>query len=405
MGSKKTFRVKPSTTINDTIPVNTSLWKIPEVPSESNIIYGIKNQTEGYSTYAPECSHCNSKGCYAGECSAFTKWDDCSLNSGRMIDATNIVYTPSGGDYTNSYQNCYCSTKPVCSRPNYEECKLGPGSSGDEPTYRADWSDEYADSSTVKNPRRKLKCIWDLTKIDSVDQISKYYTKFKPSNNDPDYAKIMTKFCAVKTKNCLVDPTTNIKIDSCSRVSSSPSDPANALCRNWFEGASDSTRNAFIYNVCASDTGNTVECKCYNRASLKEYQAVVNIVQGSSAQPIEDACWYLPCKKSSPAYLVDSKNSTPKCPSQICQQIISASHTGGNVDIQNNQNILNCTFTQDDFDSSKSPTAKDLPDLPDLPDYKPSLWTPKGNSALGIFLIIMLFLAMLVILFPLFKKK
>ena len=456
-------RVKPSTTINNYIPIAPAPWKVSGVPpNEKNKIYGIKNQTAPFSdsTYAPECQNCNSSGCNFGECSIATKWDDCSLNSGKMMDATfdpklinrpggtslepwwfidhsfpradfldenvdnilkNATYTPEGGDYTAYYQNCFCSTKPVCARPNTRECHLGRGSGGDEPTWRADWSEQYSTASTKTNPRHKLRCIWDLSKIDSVDQISKYVSTFNPAADDPEYAKIMTQFCAVKSTNCLVDPTTNLKIGSCSRVTAHPSDPASGLCRNWFEGASNAERDAFIYNVCSGDTENRAECKCYNRAGLVEYQAVANVVNVANGgisfeqfhgelggQPIEDGCWYLPCKKSSPAFLVDSGVANPRCPSQICQQIISASHTGGNVDIQNNQNILNCTFTQNDFDNTKTPTATDLPDLPPisipLPVYKPPQQLGK-QSYIGIIIVIILFLATLFVLFPLVKKK
>lgn len=393
-------RVKPTTTINDTIPGNDAMWKNPVAPLDKDIVTGTKDQRDGFATYRPECSHCNSGGCDAFECSAFTKWEPCEKNTGQMTDATGTLYTPTGRDYTESYTNCYCSTKPVCSRPNIKECWLGPGSGGDEPTFRANWSEKYADASTTKDPRRKLECSYDITKIDTVDQISKYISLFKPDPNDEEYGRIMRQFCSVQSKQCLLDPQTNTRIKSCSRVTANTSDPSSSFCRYWFEGLNDQSRDALINNICANPSNErNPECRCYNRLNDPKYINIVDLLDDAGTK-VQDSCFYLPCKKNTPAYLVDSKNLNPYCPQNICQNIIDAQKAAGNVNIASNQLVLNCKFS-----SNENIPHEQLPDLPDIKAPFPSLIDSADNQKRIIGTIIICVLFAMVLLLVLLSSR
>lgn len=347
-------------TKDTTIPSYKKIWSDKTAPDAINTVYGIMSQVQQYATYNPECSQCNGQGCDLGECSAFTDYDHCSSGgAGKLVDATGIEYTPTGHDYTSYVQSCACSSKPICSRANIESCWLGPGSSGEEPTYRADWSNmtdplQGAHKTDIKT---KLKCSYDINKIDKLGQIYTYNKLFNPDPNDPSYYEIMRKYCSKESTQCLIDPITNKSVSECSKVTASLKDPDAQVCRLWYNGLNDTNRDSFIDYVCQDDS--KTECKCAKRGFSEDYkafqEAVRNKIKSSSENIIPDSCWYMPCKSNDPVYLVGSSdihNST-NCPKTICQTIYNVDGTIGNVTIENNKNYIACVPPKKDEEPDK----------------------------------------------------
>jgi hypothetical protein len=98
------------------------------------------------------------------------------------------------------------------------------------------------------------------------------------------------------------------------------------------------------------------------RAYLPEYQK--NSKYLSSA--VEDSCVWVPCKGGTPAFFVNSRDSKPNCPSNLCQ-IVYNIDAGGYVDISNNQNYFTC--------QPKDPANPDKPlTHTDIKPYEPSIY-------------------------------
>lgn len=354
-------------TKDKTIPSYTKIWRDKTAPGAINTVYGIMSQVQQYATYNPECSQCNGEGCYLGQCSAFTNYDHCSSGgAGKLVDATGTVYTPDGSDYTSFVQSCPCSAKPICSRANIESCWLGPGSSGEEPTYRANWSDTTDPIHGAHNTdnKTKLKCSYDINKIDKLGQIYTYNKLFNPDPNDASYYKIMRKYCSKESTQCLIDPITNKPVSKCSKVTASLKDPDAQVCRLWYNGLNNVNRDSFIGDVCQD--GSKTECKCAKRDLSDDYKAfqkaVLEKIQSSSENIIPDSCWYMPCKSNDPVYLVgstDIHNST-NCPTTICQAIYNVEGTTGNVTIDNNKNYIACVPPKPKKDEEPAIPAKEI---------------------------------------------
>lgn len=317
----------PSTTKN-VEPTYARIWdkKIPPLNYLHRTL--ARNQRNPYNTYIPECHQCNTSGCRAGECSAFTTWDRCDkAPAAKIMDATGVLYTPDGTDFTWDYsKDCAgtCPDKPNCTRINIEECWLG-NTGAEEPTYRANWDGDY-----------KIKCSYDLDKIKTFEHVKNFKEKFNPPKDDIDWNTMMVNFCSQRTTNCLVDPTTNKKIADCSLATAVSDNGAAGFCRAWYDQAPPSIRDTIIDRICTQNP-TAPECKCHMRAYLPEYQK--NSKYLSSA--VEDSCVWIPCKGGTPAFLVNSRDSKPTCPSNLCQ-IVYNIDAGGYVDIKNNQNYFTC---------------------------------------------------------------
>lgn len=386
------------------------LWKVKKVPSNLDIVTGIMSQATSFGTYNPECSQCNGSGCYAGECSAFTNYDHCwDGAAAQMKDANGTVYNPEGKDYTAYFENCFCSTKPICSRPNVKSCFLGKSSNGEEPTYRADWSSKEDPSSHEKDQKHLLKCTYDITKIDTADQVFKYRQLFgNYKDNDPEYDRIMRKFCTSQSDNCPLDPTTGLESKKCSLVTSSSNDPGSQLCKVWYDKLNSGNKDSFIDLICnGKDTADNVECKCVNRANYESYKELLQVtdsvkdtdISGSGAI-IPDSCWYLPCKSNHPAFLRKSGDDNPKCPSNFCQAIYNVQGTGGNVTIANNQSYMSCPIKDSDDNTEHVPDPEPLPDIkPPEPVPPTPAKTVHTRKYLGMVIIVLLLLVSIILFF------
>lgn len=316
-----------------------------------------------YYEYNPECSSCNTYGCEPGECSAFTSWDRCDEGGAAPIrDALGNLYVPEGRDYTSYFEKCAltCPSKPICTRVNIADCWLGNSGGYDEPTYRADWDGDY-----------NIKCTYDLDRIKTFEHVRAYKNKFDPKPDDDKWNEIMSNFCSQRTENCMIDPTVDKKITNCSLVTSLPDGGAATFCRAWFDAAPAGVRDNFIDGVCAANS-DAAECKCHMRKYLPEYKKAFPYI----SEAVQDACVWSPCKGGSPAFLVNSVDSTPRCPENLCQ-IVYNIDAGGYVDIKNNQNWLMCT--PKDPSNPDAPTTHKEP-IPFIPTEYPPMVSPEDEK-------------------------
>ena len=81
----------------------------------------------------------------------------------------------------------------------------------------------------------------------------------------------------------------------------------------------------------------TTDCECINRTSSPTYIAM------KPANPIPDSCWWTACSNKG-KFLVPSDLLNPDCPDNMCQQFFQVEDVGGNVDISDLNNTINCTF-------------------------------------------------------------
>lgn len=312
----------------DVIPTNTRVWE--KKSSDFQRVTGEKTQQEVYGKWKTSCTNCSGDSCSSGNCSAFTSWAACSGSTGQVVDANGEIYTPSGGgDAQFGTENCYCSSPTICSRANIEECWLGFDSNNQEPTFRADW-----------NGSKRLKCTFDLSKIDNISQIGKYVEKFNPDPNDKSYFEIMKKFCTSQSKKCGMDPVTRTPISTCSLIKSTEGTESVDKCRLWFEGLNSANRDAFIGGYCGDEkTRSNVECQCENRIYSDDYKEFENVSTNFGS----DACTWVPCKNTN-IYFVKDELRKQTCPVNVCQNVYDIQKIGGNVSFNGNTNNLVCTF-------------------------------------------------------------
>ena len=216
----------------------------------------------------------------------------------------------------------YCPNQNVCLRPDREECTIGLNSSGQDPLLSVTWDGRAPN----------LKCIYDLNKIDTADQLRVYAKKFQTSQN---IDTIMGAFCGKKyTSSDCADGLNG----ECSRLLARNEE--GRMCRDWMASLTSDRQDAIMRDYCLSN--DTLDCKCINRNNDPEYNHLKSL-----GNYFSDNCWYKPCSNSSSIYLVPNNLSSKTCATNVCQQIIDA-HANGNIDIGGNTNQINCNFSDHD---------------------------------------------------------
>jgi hypothetical protein len=263
---------------------------------DKKVVFGEITPTTPGSTYiaAPnlECT------CLA--CSAFTPTQKCYIRDG-ISDIQTGWATCCGG---------FCTAQPICAGPNLEECKIGLNSKSQDPLCYVSWN------KVAPNQ----KCFFNLEKIDTLKQVSKFTNKFGLNN------EVNNNYCFSKVSNCPDG------LNECSRIKSL--DEGNLECKLWFESLPPSSQDAYMQYYCTKNK--TKECDCVLRSESSTFQ----IMKGMHGY--NDGCWFLPCSDSL-KYFIPSNLKNPTCPNNICQIIIDVANAG-NVNIDDIKNDLTCNF-------------------------------------------------------------
>ena len=229
-----------------------------------------------------------------------------------------------------------CPYQHQCVAPDPGECDIGNSSNGENPLTFIGWDKEAPN----------IKCVFDLAKIDRIDQLNQYKKQF----NGEFVGTVNSTFCEQKVNTC----PTGFTGEGCSRLRSVGDD--GEFCRSWLATLPSKEADAIMQNYCLLN--NTTECKCINRLNDPEYQRTKKVA------PFSDNCWYKPCAVAQSIYLVPHElDERTDCPKNICQQIIDVADAR-KVDINDIKTNINCSFTdsgskntepkQDDDSTQKS---------------------------------------------------
>ena len=220
----------------------------------------------------------------------------------------------------------------VCALPDGDECDIGKDSGGDDPLINYGWSGRAPN----------LKCVYDKSSIDRIEQVEKFFTKF--DRNRRNEYEIMSALCSRpdEKSDCVRGLKTCSVIQSVNKNSNA--------CREWYANLDENERNGFVKNYC--DRFNTDDCKCVNRSSNKDY------INMKHANPINDYCWYAPCANSgvTGSYFPTSESKNIKCPENVCSIVINALK---NRDVYLSHNDLICKLNADKSDGNGKKSETD----------------------------------------------
>ena len=276
--------------------------------------------------------------CSCGTCTAFTTRRDCGRTDGMP-------------DWNYSHESCCftCPNRENCAKPDSSECDIGTDSHKRDPLSRVTWNG--------RGPN--LKCIFDVNKINTLDQIDKFKQKFGTTG---DYNAIIANYCQQSSDTCVIDPDTGKNMTKCSRLKSTGKD--GELCRGWFNQQAKGVQDTVVQNYCA--VNNTSDCKCVNRSLNEVYRSL------KVGKVINDGCWFTPCANSQ-SYLQTVEVENPTCPSNFCDVIYNIIKDR-DVKIDNIKNDVNCVFKPE---PPKPPQPTPTP----TPAPKPPQPTPTPTPA------------------------
>jgi hypothetical protein len=257
-------------------------------------------------------------------------------------------------DWNFGFENCctpFCPDKLKCAKPNPEECVIGVDSHKRNPLNNVTWNG--------KGPN--LQCIFDVDKINTMEQIDKFKQKF---GTHGDYNTIIANYCQQSSDSCVIDPDTGKSMAKCSRLKSIGKD--GELCRSWFNQQSKGVQDTVVQNYCA--VNNTPDCKCVNRAQNESYRAL------KVGKVINDGCWFTPCANSQ-SYLQTTEVENPTCPSNFCDVIYNIIKDR-DVKIDNIKDDVNCVFKTDPTPPVVPPTPPVVPPTPPVVPPTPPVVPP-----------------------------
>ena len=256
--------------------------------------------------------------------------DECNPYFFYCNDTTPCGYTNGVQDLEVGKSPCRwsCPDQNVCLKPDRFECAIGLDSKNNDPLTLITW-DQRAPN---------LKCMYDLNKIDKIDQLRAYSSKFK----DDSINTVMGAFCG---KRVSTDCAAGLG-GECSRFLAV--NDGGRVCREWMASLPRDSQDAVMRDYCLAN--DTEDCKCINRTTDPDYQRLKSL-----GNYFSDRCWYRPCANSESIYLVPNRVGSAECAANVCQQIIEA-HAEGKIDISGNVNQINCAFPEAIPPGKKDPT-------------------------------------------------
>lgn len=263
-----------------------------------NQVIGKRVQTQ---THNAEYSPGPAGVCDCLNCSVATPRYECKTRDDGIQDPVIREKTCCGG---------FCTSQYDCAAPSYVSCDIGLSSKNEDPLIHVTWD----------GAPPNIRCIYDLDKIDTVEQTANFTSIFG-INND-----VLEKSCFQPVTNCPNGLT------ECSRIKSLES--GSDACRLWYENLPPATGDAYMQSYCIRH--NTKDCDCVLRSNSTSYNKLKGL------HSYNDGCWFLSCSDSS-KYFVPSDLRKPTCPTNICQIIIDVANAE-HVDIDDIKNDIVCNF-------------------------------------------------------------
>jgi len=226
----------------------------------------------------------------------------------------------------------------ICQRQLAGLCSVD---TGGKPAIAPQYADKLVSETTTLNGKTCNYKVEDICgTMDSYNFIRNFpFTRDGGGVSATDMDKCTAHFCQqpVEVGSCNVDPETGEPFEKCSKFRAT-GDEGN-FCRIWLNSQDEITQRTAIQEYCLNhpDSG---DCKCISRTSDPIYNDVVDSLV---ANPINDGCWWKPCKNSD-VYLVTPDLANPTCPENICQSIINVVDVENDVDINNIQQNIQCDF-------------------------------------------------------------
>lgn len=274
-----------------------------------------------------------SQGCACGECSIFsTPTLDCNKDSQGIFDWHLTNEDCCGG---------FCPQRKTCVPVDKQTCSIGQNEKGEDPLEDAKWD--------KRSPN--VKCTYDESKMQDIKIVSAYKDKY---GQDENWKNMMIKVCSQQSTDCGVDPLTGAPFKSCSNMNATTE--AGDQCRLFYNQETQQVRDSIVQDYCLRHPTN-VDCSCVARLADPKYRELKRYA------PFNDGCWYAPCTTQS--YLTTEEVKDPTCPSNVCQIIFDLLNNN-NVNINDNQNSINCKFP----DKIEPPPVRPPP--PPKPDNRPS---------------------------------
>jgi hypothetical protein len=248
-----------------------------------------------------------------------------------------------------------CPNKRHCAKPDPSECNIGTDSHKRDPLTRVTWNG--------RGPN--LRCIFDLNKINTLEQIDNFKQQFGTTG---DYNNIIANYCQQSSDTCVIDPDTGKNMPKCSRLKSTGKD--GELCRGWFNQQAKPVQDTVVQNYCA--VNNTPDCKCVNRAQNDVYRSL------KIGKVINDGCWFTPCANPQ-SYLQTTEVENPSCPDNFCDVIYNIIKDR-DVTIDNIKNDVNCVFKPEPKPTPPPQPTPPAPTPPPAPGPTPPAPTPPGPT-------------------------
>lgn len=241
-----------------------------------------------------------------------------------------------------------------CAKPDPLQCEIGLSSKNESPVTSVTW--------LGRSPQ--IRCFYDSTKIDTINQLQNYKTLFGDTD---DYKKLATQFCL----NGLSQKCS--KGNQCSKFRSV--DDEGIFCRTFYNTQSLAAQESLGQNVCFANA-QLPECSCYTRASDENYKKL------SLSAPFKDSCWYIPCRDSF-SNLIPSDLRDPVCPTNVCQFILDAANNK-NVNISDINSTIDCKFSPNPPNPQPGPQPGPPPQIQKASIIIPSIIILATAVAIGI---------------------
>lgn len=197
-------------------------------------------------------------------------------------------------------------------------------------------------------------CKYDKRDFKTIDQL-RFAKKFGLAGGgkrdqvlvDGDLDKIYGHVCGLPReswRSCKTDLITGKEYKTCSNYSATGD--AGELCTDWLvnvQNQNDPTLNSLAdagMRIYCTENPTCETCSCLNRNRNKTYRELSN----SGFKETPDQCWWRPCKNDDVLRTTDLLDDSV-CPKNICQTILNILDTGGDVDISDLQQNIDCDFS------------------------------------------------------------